>query len=147
MYGVIRKIRLFNLPISCQFDLFDKVVLPVLIYRCEIWGCENLQIVERIHLKFLKHFFSWKVQHPHLWYMVKQVVSQSMFMCIVEWFPLGLNYHQVVTIRLYMYHKFFCIYNIWMTLLKTPGSNVFIYFKYMWFFKYMEYKKLLMKNR
>ena len=31
MYGVIRKTRLFNLPISCQFDLFDKVVLPVLI--------------------------------------------------------------------------------------------------------------------
>ena len=30
MYGVIRKINQFY-----QFYLFDKVVLPVLIYRCE----------------------------------------------------------------------------------------------------------------
>lgn len=36
MYGVIRKIRNFNLPVNCQFDLFDKVVLPVLLYGCEI---------------------------------------------------------------------------------------------------------------
>ena len=50
--GVIRKIRLFN-SISCQFDLFDKVVLPVLIYGCEIWGYENLQVVECTHLKVL----------------------------------------------------------------------------------------------
>ena len=30
------RIRLFSLPISCQFDPFDKVVLPVLIYGREI---------------------------------------------------------------------------------------------------------------
>ncbi|XP_056016752.1 uncharacterized protein LOC130053469 [Ostrea edulis] len=64
MYGIIRKIRLFDLPISCQFDLFDKVVLPVLIYGCEIWGYENLQVVERIHLKFLKHIFQMKSSTP-----------------------------------------------------------------------------------
>lgn len=64
MYGVIRKIRQFNLPISCQFDLFDKVVLPVLIYGCEVWGYENLQVVERIHLKFLKHILQLKSSTP-----------------------------------------------------------------------------------
>ena len=38
IYGdrVIRKIRLFNLSISWQFDLYEKIVLPVLIYECEI---------------------------------------------------------------------------------------------------------------
>ena len=51
-YGVMRKIRLFNLPIRYQFDLFDKVVLPVLIYGYEIWGYEYLQVCERIHFKF-----------------------------------------------------------------------------------------------
>ena len=55
MYGVIRKLRQYNLPISCLSDLFDKAVLPVLIYGCEIWEYENLQAVELIHLKFLKH--------------------------------------------------------------------------------------------
>ena len=64
MYGVIRKIRQFNLPISCQFDLFDKVLLPVLIYGCEVWGYENLQVVERIHLKFLNHILQLKSSTP-----------------------------------------------------------------------------------
>ena len=37
MYGVIRKIRL-----ECQLDLFDKIVVPLLLYGCEIWGFESL---------------------------------------------------------------------------------------------------------
>ena len=41
MYGVIRKIRQFNLPLECQLDLFDKIVVPVLLYGCEIWGFES----------------------------------------------------------------------------------------------------------
>ena len=44
-YVQLPKIRLFSLPISCQFDPFDKVVLPVLIYDREIWEYENLQVV------------------------------------------------------------------------------------------------------
>lgn len=35
-YGVKRKIINFNLPVNCQVDLFDKVVLPDLLYGCEI---------------------------------------------------------------------------------------------------------------
>jgi hypothetical protein len=64
MYGVIRTIILFNLPISCQFVLFDKIVLPVLIYSCEIWGYENLQVIELIHLNILKHIFQLKKSTP-----------------------------------------------------------------------------------
>jgi hypothetical protein len=68
MYGVIRKIRQFNLPIQQQFDLFDKVVKPVLLYGCEIWGYENLDIIERVHLKFLKYILCMKSSTPS--YMV-----------------------------------------------------------------------------
>ena len=68
MYGVIRKIRQFNLPIEQQFDLFDKVVKPVLLYGCEIWGYENLDIIERVHLKFLKYILCMKSSTPS--YMV-----------------------------------------------------------------------------
>lgn len=45
MYGVIRKIRQFNLPVDCQLDLFDKVVMPVLLYGCEVWGFENIETI------------------------------------------------------------------------------------------------------
>ena len=66
MFGVIRKIRQFNLPLECQLDLFDKIVVPVLLHGCDkivvpvlLHGCEmlgfgSLDIIERIHLKFLK---------------------------------------------------------------------------------------------
>ena len=79
MDGPIRKIRLFNLPFSCQFDLFDKVVIPVLIYGWEIWGYENLQ-VERIHLKFLKHILQ-----------LKRLTPTFMIYCETGRFPMNVN--------------------------------------------------------
>ena len=53
LYGIIRKIREFKLPVECQFDLFDKVVVPVLLYGSEVWGYERLEIIERLHLKYI----------------------------------------------------------------------------------------------
>lgn len=58
----------FNLPVDCQFDLFDKIVVPVLLYGCEIWGYENIEVIERVHLKFLKYVFNLKSSTPS--YMV-----------------------------------------------------------------------------
>jgi hypothetical protein len=40
MYEVLRKGRIHNLSIKCQLDLFDKIVKPILLYGCEIWGCK-----------------------------------------------------------------------------------------------------------
>ena len=34
--------------------MFDKMVTPILLTYCEIWGFENLDIIEKIHLKFCK---------------------------------------------------------------------------------------------
>ena len=68
MYGIIRKIREFKLPVECQFDLFDKVVVPVLLYGSEVWGYERLEMIERLHLKYLKYIFNLKSSTPS--YMV-----------------------------------------------------------------------------
>ena len=38
MYEVLKKGRLHNLSIKSQYDLFDKIVKPILLYGCEIWG-------------------------------------------------------------------------------------------------------------
>jgi sorbitol-specific phosphotransferase system component IIC len=52
MYEVIKKGRKHNLSISCQLDLFDILVKPILLYGCETWGSGNNDILEKIHLKF-----------------------------------------------------------------------------------------------
>jgi hypothetical protein len=55
MYGAVRKIRQYDLSVEYQLDLFDKVVAPVLVYGCEVWRFKNRDIIESVHLKFLKY--------------------------------------------------------------------------------------------
>lgn len=55
MFSLLKNSRRLNLPVDVQFDLFDKTVTPVLLYGCEIWGFENTDILERLHLKFCKY--------------------------------------------------------------------------------------------
>ena len=38
-----------------MLDLFDKMILPILLYGCEIWGFENLESIEIFYRKFLKY--------------------------------------------------------------------------------------------
>lgn len=42
-----------------------QVVLPVLLYGCEIWGFEKLDIIERVHLKFLKTVLNLRSTTPN----------------------------------------------------------------------------------
>lgn len=46
MFSIISKIKLFNLPIEEQFDLFDKVVILVLLCGCDTWGYKNIGIID-----------------------------------------------------------------------------------------------------
>ena len=64
MYEVLKLGRTHNLSIPCQLDLFDKMVKPVLLYGCEIWGYGNCQIIERVHLKFCKLLLHMKTSTP-----------------------------------------------------------------------------------
>ena len=42
------------LPFDLQIKLFDNTVLPILTYGCEIFGYENTEILEGVHLDFLR---------------------------------------------------------------------------------------------
>ena len=68
MYDILKKGRLHNLSIECQLQLFDKVVQPILLYGCEIWGPGDNRIIERVHLKFCKMLLHLKSTTPD--YMV-----------------------------------------------------------------------------
>ena len=61
MYGVLKLGRIHNLSINCQLYLFDKMVKPTLLYGCEIWGLGNIEIIERLHVKFSKLLVQLKI--------------------------------------------------------------------------------------
>ena len=56
------------IPIDCQIDLFVRTVEPVLLYGTEVWGLENIKILERFRLKVLKQILGIKNSTPS--YMV-----------------------------------------------------------------------------
>ena len=47
-----------------QFDLFDKIVIPIVLYGCEAWGFSNLKILETLHLKYCKIVLKLKSTTP-----------------------------------------------------------------------------------
>ena len=55
MYSLIGKSRRLDLPIDLQLELFDNLVLPIMLYGCEIWGCGRYDDLEILHRKYLKH--------------------------------------------------------------------------------------------
>ena len=54
MFALLRKALTLQLPLDLTCDLFDKLVLPVLLYGSEIWGFENLAQIEIFYRKFLR---------------------------------------------------------------------------------------------
>ena len=68
MYEVIKLGRFYKLPIKIQLELFDKMVKPILLYGCEVWGFGKNTVLERIHLKFCKILLNLKSSTPN--YMI-----------------------------------------------------------------------------
>ena len=62
---LLRK-RIINLciPVDCQLKLFDQTIVPILLYRSEVTGFENLQPLEKIHLDFMKNILKMKSSNP-----------------------------------------------------------------------------------
>ena len=68
MYAVLKLGRKHNLSIKCLLSLFDKMVKPILLYGCEIWGFGNNDVLEKVHLKFCKMILNLKTSTPN--YMI-----------------------------------------------------------------------------
>lgn len=61
----LKKSRKLNLPIDLQLQLFDAMVLPILMYGCEIWGVGNNSIIESFCVKFYKTILGLKKSTPN----------------------------------------------------------------------------------
>jgi hypothetical protein len=48
-----------------QLKLFDALVYPILTYSADIWGFENKNIIEKIHLQFCKKILGVRTSTPN----------------------------------------------------------------------------------
>ncbi|XP_076449514.1 uncharacterized protein LOC143285948 [Babylonia areolata] len=65
MTALLRKSRQLQLPISCQLDLFNSLVMPILTYGCEVWGNNCVDIAESLHLEYCKYILRLKKSTPN----------------------------------------------------------------------------------
>ena len=42
-----------HLSVDMQCDLFDKLITPVLLYGCEVWGLKYIKMIKLFHRKFI----------------------------------------------------------------------------------------------
>ena len=45
MFSIFKRSRVLNLPIDIQLNLFDSMVTPILLYGCEAWENENIDVI------------------------------------------------------------------------------------------------------
>ena len=64
MHLLYSRINYLNLPIDLQLKLFDHTVLPILIYACEIFSFENIDMLEKVHTSFLRKITKSKQNTP-----------------------------------------------------------------------------------
>lgn len=62
---LLRKITHLNLSVDLQLDLFNTMIKPIILYASEIWGFNNIKILEKIQLRFLKSIFNMKSSTPN----------------------------------------------------------------------------------
>ena len=43
-----------HMPVNVDFELFDTLIKPILLYACEIWGSKMGKEIEIMHINFIK---------------------------------------------------------------------------------------------
>ena len=54
MFAIFKKDRSMNLDMYTQLKLYDSVVVPILLYGCEVLEFFNFNLIEKLHLKSYK---------------------------------------------------------------------------------------------
>ena len=107
MFALLKNGRKHNLPIDVQLHLFSTTVLPILLYGSEIWGCENIEPVERVQLRFLKLLMGLKSSTPSV--MVYRELGYQPLKVTIERRAIGYWSHLVAGKETKVSH---CIYQL-----------------------------------
>ena len=66
MFSLIKKSRKLGLDFDIQLQLFDSLILPILLYGCEVWGFKKIDMLERLHLQYCKILLNVKKCTPNV---------------------------------------------------------------------------------
>ena len=64
MFALIKKGKNLHLPLDVMIDLFDNMVLPVLLYGSEVWGFQCIPLLEKLQIKFYKCILKLRQSTP-----------------------------------------------------------------------------------
>ena len=65
-----------NLPLDCKLKLFYSIVLPILLYGCEIWGYENIDIIENVHINVMRRILPFKKNYNNKTLLYKKTLVE-----------------------------------------------------------------------
>jgi hypothetical protein len=65
-FALVSRAKRLEFSLDTIIDLYKTMVLPILLYGCEAWGCEKLDILERFQLLFLKYVLNIKKATPNV---------------------------------------------------------------------------------
>ena len=54
MFGLLKKCRKLMLPLDIQTELFDRLIVPILLYGCEVWCPIMTNFTSKLQLRFYK---------------------------------------------------------------------------------------------
>jgi hypothetical protein len=61
MFSLLKSFNQFNnLKVSFMYEMFEKLITPIITYGSEVWGFAPTQTIERLHLKFCKFILGVK---------------------------------------------------------------------------------------
>jgi hypothetical protein len=54
MFALVKKCRSLKLPIDVQIELFDRMIVPILLYGCEVWSPTMTNLASKLQIRFYK---------------------------------------------------------------------------------------------
>ena len=60
VFALLSRGRQLKLPVDVMVEMFQKTIVPILLYGSEVWGCENSKMLEAVQLKFCKYLLGLK---------------------------------------------------------------------------------------
>ena len=60
----LKRSRVLNLPIDIQLTLLDSMLTQILLYGCEAWRNKNIDVIEKLYLRYCKYVLHLKTSTP-----------------------------------------------------------------------------------